>query len=358
MLRVPLLALSLLLAPMNAQAQAPRSRMLAEVALAGTTTEEDMRQRWGQPEDRRGQWVRYRLSSGSELHLMYSPLPPHRLVYADLYGPGRRVGDRLFGTSEAIAARDIGQIDPCETEAGMVVPIWGWPTYTVENGDRHYRLANGDTARLGPPDSMQGIAIVNSFDGRVIRDISPSDCPRRALVPAPPYSSVRESVDPFIPPRLLTDIPLVETLTALDVEAIWGTPRPFGTDWHSYLLASGETLSLLFSPVDPYTLVYADLYPAGGDRTARRLFTHNVRARSRTIDQADPCREWMPDRYARWGPPDYSIGSGLVYEVYTMANGDEVTFAPAQFRSASRIRHPDGTVEPITCPSEGEAPPR
>lgn len=288
---------------------------------------------------------------------MYSPLAPHRLVYADLYGRGRRAGVRLFGTDERIAARDISQIDPCRTEEGMVVPIWGWPNYTLENGDRHYALANGNRARLGPADSMRGMAILKDSDGRVIMEITPSHCPRRALAPAPPPVRNPESVDPFIPPRLLTDIALVETLTALDVEAIWGTPRPFGTDWHSYLLASGETLSLLFAPVEPYGLVYADLHPAGDPEAARRrLFAHNVRARSRTIDQDDPCGETMHDRYARWGP-DYSYGSGVVREVYTMANGDEVTFAPRGFLRELRITRPDGTVEPISCPSEGETLP-
>lgn len=347
---VPLIAFSLLLAPMIAQAQAPRSRGLAEVELAETTTEDDMRRHWGQPDDRRGQWVLYRLSSGSALHLMYSPLPPHRLVYADLYGPGRRVGDRLFSTNEEIASRDISQIDPCQTEAGIVVPIWGWPTYKGESENRYYRLANGDTARLGPDDSMRGIAIVNSFDGRVIREISPNDCPRRARAPAPPDVRSHESVDPFIPPRLLTDIALTETLKAAEVELLWGTPRPFGTHWHSYLLASGETLSLLFDQVEPFTLVYADLYPAGEPARARRLFANNVRARSRTIDQIE-CGEMPLARHYRWGPPDYSYGSGFVHEVYVVANGDEVTFAPRGYPGGSRITHPDGTVDPIDCPS-------
>lgn len=352
MLRAAFIVLSLLLAPVSAHAQAPRSRTLSEVVLAGRTTDDDFRRIWGEPEERRGQWVRYRLSSGSELHLMYSPLAPHRLVYADLYGPGRRVGDRLFGTNEHIAARDVSQINPCETEAGMVVPIWGPPNYVIDTGERFYALADGDWVRLGPPDSMRGIAIVDRFDSRVLREISPTDCPARALVPAPPHTSATESVDPFIPPRLLADVPLVETLTAADVEMIWGTPRPFGTDWHTYLLASGETLSLLFDRVEPYRLVYADLYPAGDRSTKRRLFANNVRARSRTLDQFDPCGDGLRiHRYALWGPPDHSWGSTFVWETYTMANGDEVTFAPGRHRG-SEIRRPDGTVQPIDCPGE------
>lgn len=332
MLRGALLAFALLIAPAVTQAQAPRSRHLLGVEFTETTTEADIRRHWGEPDDRRGRWDRYRLSSGSELHLMYSPLPPHRLVYADLYGPGRRAGDRLFGIDEHIAAREISQIDPCQTEEGMVVPIWGSPNFIQGEGDRYYALADGNFARFGPANSMRGVAIVNSFDGRVIRDISPNDCPRRALAPAPPPSGNRESVDPFLPPRLLTDIDLVDTLTASDVEALWGTPRPFGTDWHSYLLASGETLALLFDAAAPYTLIYADLYAADDARTKRRLFAHNVRARSRTIEQA-ACGESTMSRYARWGLPDFSVGSGFVYETYVMANGDEVTFRPDGHRS-------------------------
>jgi hypothetical protein len=352
MLRAALLCLSLLLAPAGAQAQAPYGRSLADVTLAGRTTQEDVRRIWGRPDERRGQWVRYRLSSGSELHLMYSPLPPHRLVYADLYGRGRRAGDRLFGTDERIAARDVSQIDPCRTEEGAVVPIWGWPNYTGDGDNRFYALANGDWARLGPPDSMRGITVVNGFDHRVIREISPGDCPRRALVPAPPPSSDRDSVDPFIPPRLLTDIPLVETLKAEDVEALWGTPRPFGTDWRSYELASGETLSFLFGPLPPHHLVYADLHAAGDRSGARRLFANNVRARSRSIDQILPCGPLRPAQRFRWGPPDWSFGSGVVDEVYTMANGAEVTLVRGASGRGSHIRHPDGRIEPIDCPAD------
>lgn len=346
------LALALSLAP--AQALAQRPHLLAEVPLADDTTEADVHSRLGEPAERRGQWVRYRLVSGSDLHIMYAAIAPHRIVYADLYAPGRRVGDRLFGTNEEIAAREVGQIDPCATEAGMVVPIWGWPTY--EEGQpvtaRVYWMGDGTQVRLGPPDAMQGINIVNPRDGAVIRRILPRNCPHRARVPTPPRSPQGrpESVDPFIPPRLIEDIALSPALTATDVEMVWGTPRPYGIEPHNYLLASGEQLTLYFSPVAPFGLVYADLVPAEGQGAIRRLFANNPRAATRSLDQIGPCPPFLRSLYDLWGPPDSSSGSAFVHATYAMANGDEVTFSGSNDPFGTLIAHPSGATERIRCP--------
>jgi hypothetical protein len=248
----------------------------------------------------------------------------------------------------------VSQIDPCATEAGKVVPIWGWPENEVGQPvtERHYFMADGTMVRLGATDAMRGIAVLRARDGKVIREISARNCPSRALAPAPPRSSRSpESLDPFAPPRLLSDIALASETTAEQVDAMWGFPSTNGFGWHGYQLKSGEQLELLFSPVAPFGLVYADLYPAGQAGPGRRIFSNNIRARSRSLDQIGPCPQFTRMLYDLWGPPDEALASGFFRVSYEMSNGDVVIFVAPGDPFQTRILHKSGVEERISCPS-------
>ena len=350
-------SLLVLIAAASVTGAAPAQRVHT-VVLSETTTEREVRAAWGEPTERRGDWVRYPDAPGGETHLMYSRVAPHRLIYAYRYGavPGRRAGERIVAAHEQIAMREVGQIDPCATEAGAVVPIWGWPNYEGNAAERYYFIANGELVRLGAGHAMRGIDVLRARDRKLIRRIAPRDCPERAPVPAPSRSwrdDRPDSIDPFAPPRLLSDLPLAAGTTAAQVEAIWGDPRNTGFGWETYRLASGERVGLLFSPVAPFDLVYAYLYPAG-EGPGRRVFSNNVRAASRSLDQVGLCPRFARTLWDLWGPPDWEVASGFFRAVYVMSNGDEVTFISPGDPYGMRILRPSGEEERIECPRAPE----
>ena len=150
--------------------------------------------------------------------------------------------------------------------------------------------------------------------------------------------------------RVLTDIRLSEALVPPTVVAAWGRPDNewSGSSWRVYQLATGETLSLLFSPIAPHPLVYADLHSADRPTRTRRLFAHNPRAASRWVSQVNPCRVSEAALRRHWGPPDSIERNGL-YMSWTMANGDEAHFAPRLPGSNLSVHRPDGRFRRIGC---------
>ena len=126
----------------------------------------------------------------------------------------------------------------------------------------------------------------------------------------------------------------------------WG----IGEVWTSPELAvfpldSGESLWLLFSR-DNNRLLTARLT---GDPGVS-LYDGNLRAKRRRADQIDFSRPVAPSVIiAAWGERDYSMGSGVDYRIYEMADGSQVTLVWGQCIVASKSAARIARRNPRSC---------
>lgn len=180
-------AVALTVAPISgAQAQTggPQSDWPPEVTRVSLTglvldaklTRDQAVTRWGDTSFRSWDWRVYPLDTGGELHLLFNPDAPHRLVRAIVYRPDGS-SETLFHHNPRAAGRRIEQLDPCFAMAGTAYRIWGAPDYSIGSGMvvSYYEMANGEMVSIPPWRQMRGVEIAEVSGGKR-RPLGRNDC--------------------------------------------------------------------------------------------------------------------------------------------------------------------------------------
>lgn len=141
---------------------------LTGVVLNGELTRDRAMALWGDTSFRSWDWRQYPLDTGGELHLLFSPIAPHRLVSALVYRPDGS-NERLFHENPRARTRAIEQLDLCFAMMGTARALWGLEDYSFGSGivRLYYEMANGDMVEIWPW-KMRDVQLTRASDGRTI----------------------------------------------------------------------------------------------------------------------------------------------------------------------------------------------
>lgn len=146
---------------------------IARVSLTGLVFDAELTldqavARWGDTSFRSWDWREYPIDTGGELHLLFSPEAPHRLIWATVHRPDG-TGETLFHHNPRAGTRHIDQLDLCFAMMGTAYQLWGLPDYSFGSGivRVYYEMANGDVVEIWPW-KMREVQLARASDGRTV----------------------------------------------------------------------------------------------------------------------------------------------------------------------------------------------
>ncbi|MDF7775732.1 hypothetical protein P1X14_10785 [Sphingomonas sp. AOB5] len=146
---------------------------ISRIAMDGLILNADLTRdqavaRWGDTSFRDWNWRLYPTRGGGELHLLFNPEAPHRLVTAKRYRPDG-TSETLFHDNPRARTRYIEQLDLCFAMMGTAHQLWGLPDYTHGSGIMvlYYEMANGDLVEIWPW-KMREVQVTRASDGKTV----------------------------------------------------------------------------------------------------------------------------------------------------------------------------------------------